>query len=1131
MMPKTIQEKHIPLNKLVQTTDWFARSLNVERDGRNPESINMYVPSALTIDTIKRLILSMSNSSSNAFSITGPYGSGKSTLAVFLDGLFASKNSTMWKNTSNILNSNDPKLVRQLIAVRESTKVHTSGFITCFVTAKREPLTLTILRALDIGARKYFKGNYSGKSFPTAKKLQETLKKTLDTDHMYIPKPDLIFDILVGLCSKSTVILLIDEFGKNLEYFAESQTIDKSKGDLFILQEIAESSHGEKRLPIFLLTLQHMAFENYSTNPSHQKEWTKIQGRFEDIVFYPSDEQIYALTTKVLKRKSYPSANKQLENWAKYNFTKLNNLNLDMGITSQILNDCYPLHPLSLLVLPDLCRLYGQHERTLLSFMLSSEKNTVHQFITKNKIEHKPPTVTVDQLFDYFIAIHHSTYQKFDSARLTEIKTIIRDSHGLTELELKLIKIIGLLNLVTNSGYLRASKQILEYAIGCTIQKTLDKLEKKSIITYRSYADEYRIWHGSDIDLNALIEQTKQRHKSTPLINILNRVYKLEPILAARHGIHTGTMRIFERNFFDPDQKEIITPKEYSHGIILYNTNDEQKSIHIKLNKPTIIVTPNNLNALHHLAINAVAIKEIIETNQNAKDWVIRSELFQRLNYTMSRLENEFENTFEKNAMWRYLGDSTLEIGVNGQAASTVSDKVYNKGPRIYNEILNCLEISSQGTRARLQLLYALVEKTDVKSFGIDGWGPERAMYEAVFAKTHLHKKENNAWKLSTPSTDLLPVWNELLRFFQKAKKSRLSLDIIYNKIESAPYGVLHEVSPVLILSAIMYDRDKIAIYEHGTYCPELLEPDIERLVKNPQHFEIKYIANEKISKQVLEDISAEFEGNMKKRESNLLNIVRVLITMAINLPKYTKNTKSLTPRDQKILQSVLTATEPDVLIFETLPSILSCKISTQEKFLPKGSKKYAKLLYNTFEKLQQVFPNRLEEMRTNLLASFNYNDRKHLSEIMSVLKNKIADQTMKNFLSAITTDALGDDEWIEYIGMIVTTKPPSDWTDEDSRKYDLLSKQFLDRLKRFSALTFDETRKIYNSQIYRIAITHSNGTENINVVSLDKSLEKKINNMLKKNISDLSSKKTSKQDVHRAIMAVISKNLSGEVF
>ncbi len=50
-------------------------------------------------------------------------------------------------------------------------------------------------------------------------------------------------------------------------------------------------------------------------------------------------------------------------------------------------------------------------------------------------------------------------------------------------------------------------------------------------------------------------------------------------------------------------------------------------------------------------------------------------------------------------------------------------------------------ELTSQGAKSRRMLIEALLARPDEERFGIPGYGPDRAMYEAVFRVTGMHAK------------------------------------------------------------------------------------------------------------------------------------------------------------------------------------------------------------------------------------------------------------------------------------------------------------------------------------------------------------------------------------------------------
>ena len=87
------------------------------------------------------------------------------------------------------------------------------------------------------------------------------------------------------------VLLCLDEFGKALEWFSEHRS---RNGDLYVLQQLIEQSENRKRKPLALVTLQHLAFDDYAADSAalRQREWAKIQGRFRDFPFSDPAEQL-----------------------------------------------------------------------------------------------------------------------------------------------------------------------------------------------------------------------------------------------------------------------------------------------------------------------------------------------------------------------------------------------------------------------------------------------------------------------------------------------------------------------------------------------------------------------------------------------------------------------------------------------------------------------------------------------------------------------------------------------------------------------------------------------------------------------------------------------------------------------
>src|SRR5690606_39019144 len=144
--------------------------------------------------------------------------------------------------------------------------------------------------------------------------------------------------------------------------------------DLFLLQEIAERSTGDSGMRVLTVTFQHLAFEDYvrGATATQQREWGKVQGRFEDIPFLESSDQGVLFAARVLDNSNASAGlGKRVRTWAAAAADKC----LDLGLSrylpesSTLLRASYPLHPLTLIVLPQLAARFGQHGRTLFGFL------------------------------------------------------------------------------------------------------------------------------------------------------------------------------------------------------------------------------------------------------------------------------------------------------------------------------------------------------------------------------------------------------------------------------------------------------------------------------------------------------------------------------------------------------------------------------------------------------------------------------------------------------------------------------------------------------------------------------------------------------------------------------------------
>lgn len=689
------------LADFVRPRSRFSRSANIERD-HGPKAIDGYVPTGRAVDVIARISRGLSEpAAGRAFSITGPHGGGKSSLAIFLDSLVAGSSTSEFKTAHSILESVDPDIDASLKAGIRAVGGSRTGFLRAFATARSEPVAATIAHALHSAAVREHGADQ--------KIVPDSFRSGTRT-----PSNAEIGECVRGICSTRPMLLVIDEFGKNLEYFAASG----NGGDPFLLQELAEATQGETAIPLVIITLQHSAFDEYvqQASTARRREWAKVQGRFQDVPYVETSSQsrkLIAWALEPLSARFTESATKWVEKHRKQ-LESLGYRDLVDDVVSAL-----PLHPLVLAVLPDLCSRYGQNERTLFSFLTGSEPSAVPAVLAATPWSpNKPmPVVGLDLLYDYFLESSASMIGVADSAsRWVEIETRIRDSAGLSPVQLRAVKAIGVLNLISSGGRIRASRSMVEFALlgrergalqsaSVSVDKTLSELVDAGLVTYRAFSDEYRIWQGSDYDLRRVIDNARHDCEDADLATLLNDSAVLEPAVAGRHSQRTGVLRVFTQKFSSLHDLAAERIDSTWDGIVYYATDPEARLDAMPASasgRPIVVVVPSDVSSVRDAAVEAAALTSALKTAEDeGVDWVARRELVERTAAAQQMVQVLIGTTWNSEADWRLISSGDHLDAHRGVSAvlSDVCDLVYTATPRVANEMIARRELTSRARR------------------------------------------------------------------------------------------------------------------------------------------------------------------------------------------------------------------------------------------------------------------------------------------------------------------------------------------------------------------------------------------------------------------------------------------------
>lgn len=1062
---------------LVETNQRFSRSINVDRD-RGARSIEGYLPTGRALDVVRRIAKGFSEARfGRAFSITGPHGGGKSSLAVFLDALLAPRKGPDFAAAVEILSASDHETSDAALAGLYALDPSGSGFLRVFVTAQREPVTVTLARGLAEACRREFGKNH--------KRLTPVFEDRPD-----LVTPQEILEALQRLARRMPVMVLIDEFGKNLEAFADGM----SEGDPYLLQAIAEIGQGVEAQPIVIATLQHLSFDDYvqGVTAVRRKEWAKVQGRFQDVPYVESGQQARSLIAACIQRSPSP-LDDQIDAWFKEHRADL----MELGL-SDLIDDskrAYPLHPVSLAVLPDLCARYGQNERTLFSFLGGPEPLAMRE-ILRNMPADSVEFIGLDRIYDYFLDSATTTIGAASQAsRWLEIERRIRDSVGITDRQTRTLKTIGVLNLTSSGGTLRASRNQLRLLLGSEVEADLEELNALGLITYRRFADEWRVWQGSDYDIQGSIDLARREILGLPLADLLNQCISLPPTVASRHSQDTGVLRLYAQTFDDLGTGETPEAGPEVDGLVVYNVS-RSVTVVTAPRKPLVACTAEDPETLLDPALEVVALNRALERARDA-DHVARAELQERFAGAMQLLEEQVRRTWGPDSSWELVGHGEL-LGKAGLSAvlSEASDAVYCKTPPVKNEMVARRELTSQGAKARRMLIDAMLVCAGTDSFGIEGYGADRAMYEAVFRYTGMHSLKGDRWAVGRPSEpQWAAAWDAVHGRITHAVKDRLPLTALYEVLEAPPFGMKAGVIPVLVCAILQTHATETALYEHGSLVLHLDDAVAERLAKNPSHFTVKNPATQSaVRRRVVAAMCRDLLISTPGGETTFLEATTAVFRLLRQLPQFSHKTKQLPTTSIAVRQAFTSAAEPDVLFFETLPKLLIDRpITVQARISDEEIAEYTSALASHIREIKNSYPELLKRIQSHLAQSVGARSvdlvdfQTELGGLARQLDGRVLEPRLRAFIGALTRPHLNAQLWLENVAMVVSGgNTPGVWTDETEQRFIIQVEELGGAFRRTMAVLFARIAESDREfEALRVAVTRPDGSEYAEVVAI----------------------------------------------
>lgn len=1030
----------------------FMRSVQLERDYDDPQALENYIVTPAMAAAFQRVARGVgSGSRQRAWRITGDYGVGKSSFAVVLAHLL-----------SGVPGDRTERVAERMGWPLDPDR---SPLWPLLVTGARESLAVALARGVLEGLERR-----SGRKTGRISRLIAQAKAV-----QAHPDAQAVVDLLeevrdLAADEGAGVLLVVDELGKLLEYAAG----EPDREDVYLLQRLAQTAARSGDRPFLLVGLLHQGFQAYAERlPAVVRhEWDKVAGRFEEVVLDQPMAHTAALVSGALGVRT-EALDREIRDAARTTADATATMGWMSGATSAALNletaQLYPLHPT---LLPPLVRFFsrfGQHERSLFGFLLSSEPFGLQDFAERPA--GRATWYGLPEFYDYVRAVfgHRLEGASYQSNWL-RIAATVDTASDLHELEVRTLKAAALLSLLDFPELLAtdtALRACLTPAPPRAVDAAITTLLDRGLLFKRGKLGGYRLWPNTSVNLHSALEDARRAIGELQVVSSnLAGFLEHEPLLARRHYIDRGTLRFFEVRYAPVDRLlQTAAQPSTADGLVLIaladTAADQARALDLASDPDLadrdelVLGVTRPLAALQGDVTDLMCWRWVADhTPELANDAYAAAEVSRQLAAGRRALDlalgisSALRHRGAASVQWRWKGEVLATDQGLSFALSTICESVFPDAPRILNELLNRKVLSSPAAAARMRLIEGLFDAADQPYFGIDPdkAPPEKSMFLSVVQAGCLQQEGLSGLKLSLPGPldplNLGPALREIERLFDEAEGAKVNVRDILEALTRRPFGVRAGVAPLLLAVVMRLRMHELAVYENGTFRSAFGGADFVRLIKGPETFDLQPCRVEGVRAEVFARLAAAFAEPGRQGDPQILDVVQPLARFAARLPEYTRKAGALQPRSARVRDVLLSATEPATMLFRDLP--VACGL---EPFAIDGkrdgeadqARAFVDRLEAAIEDLRNDYPKLLARIIETTAASIGQDgavfDRLILAQRASRVAATASLPRLRTFALRLRDANTSDEAWAEALASFLTAKPPARWNAGDEQR------------------------------------------------------------------------------------------------
>ncbi len=770
------------------------------------------------------------------------------------------------------------------------------------------------------------------------------------------------------------ILIIWDEFGR----FLESAAGDAFGSEAAALQSFAEFCNRSGSHQVHLVLITHRLISGYAAGLplSHQQEWARIAERFrsQDVTSDPT--VTYRLITEAL---SVPDTDVWREFAERYRseFDRLTALSLELSLfdelddvvlRQQIIEQAWPLHPLSMYALPRLSSRVAQNERTLFTFLAADEQGTLTEQLMRHQDTDSWWLIALDDVWNYFSEAIRSdtgpggTHTIWSGAMYAFGKIDTGDLLAQSLIKaLAALLIVSEVNVQSRStvGQVVPTTEILAWTLDTPkeeVNTRLEALAQRRAVVYRRSDGYWTFTRGSDIDLDAELSASLDRHAPTrqQIRQILEKDFLPPPYLPRGYNHERCIIRFFRGLYLWPDEMENACTETflkqlgdngYADGAIIYvlTTNAAERemainalqnlqgrrAIYVIPDQPLLILEPiRDLFALYDLSNNPGFMQQDERLTREVAFFIEDAQ--RRLIRALNPL---LESDHQKSTWWWHedsqLRSDHLSVKDISQLLSRLCSHWFGETPKLNNELVNQHAPSGQQERAVEKVIDMLLNYPHdalPPDLNLSGRGPDWLITRTLLLRTGLiHPTATGHFIIRKPTDpSLAHIWDVVQDFLNTSTENEQDVFSLIDKLQSPPFGLRRGVLPVLLAVILRFQLPVLTIRQHKRVVSPITSQVFVALCKQPDEFTIElspWDVRRSALWTVLKERVGSFLTDQERTQQPLSALSIGLLRWLQGQPRYCRDTNQISP-DAQQFRNLLRKAQRDpaqVLAYELL--------------------------------------------------------------------------------------------------------------------------------------------------------------------------------------------------------------------